>query len=265
MRRLLAIGLALLGLGVPLLAAEPVEQPPVEKVKNADTGEALRRQVWEVGRRDVAPAKATIRAQYYGWLSIDERGPEAGIGRVSCPIAESGRVTIAPGSCRVSCEGADIAYNSHCGDGVRSLVDVTSIEWPDFPAIDDKLKRQKVQRWAIAEIALDPATRPHVDLSHGDMVDVTSVVDVKGQDFTLNYPARAMRENAGGTLTLLCQVQADLSSVCRMESFVPPENAYLFEGSVGSLSLRLKARPQLPDGTSSVGKRFKFRASFHMD
>lgn len=253
----------LLGLAAPLASADIVEQPPVVKIKNGYTGETVRRQVWEVGPRNVAPAKLTIASRYFGWLLIDQDGPKNGVARVGCRIDDSGKVAVLS-DCRFSCEDEDISHNSYCGGKVARLIDINSIEWPEFPAIDDKLKRRKVQRWAVATILLDPQNRPQVDLSQGEMVEISAVVDVDAKHIFFDYPARAVRANAGGRLTLLCQIQLDLSSICQMEGFDPPENAHLFGTSAESLSRRLGAREKLPDGTSSVGKRFKFYANFRI-
>ncbi len=109
----------------------------------------------------------------------------------------------------------------------------------------------------------EPPAAVKLDLESGQLVAQSQI-----QGFVPNsenaYPMRALREEAQGQQTFQCQIQADLSVICRTADFQPTENAQFFYGTERRLFARTKVLPELADGQPAIGVRFMYRINWRI-
>lgn len=257
MKPRLAIGAAALLLSSAGLG-QAAGEPPIERIRQAVTGKMIRTQRWDVGLLTAEPANPTIADLYRHRAELLRLAPGPVTARVLCPIDLSGRILVPVASCTFYCEKTEEASCSRTLPNV--LLDNETIDWPSFRVSNDR----ELARFAVAELRLDVPPPPDVDLSQGELVDRLAVVDAD-VEASVDYPLQALRAGAEGKMTMICQVQNDYSVICTLSRFDPPRLARYFEVSAMELGARLRAKPQLSDGSSTIGKRFEWSAAFDMD
>lgn len=110
---------------------------------------------------------------------------------------------------------------------------------------------------------LDPLTpQPKVDFATGLVVAYTQLPDLITairQDVAnlgpFDFPPEAMRNMIAGRLLLECQVQSDLSVICRQSGFDPPENGRFFKSYADAAFRSVRVGRNLANGESAVGVR----------
>lgn len=124
----------------------------------------------------------------------------------------------------------------------------------------------QTERFVTLDFQIPGADLPAVDLAAGPLVERTSIAELSGPlPFTPEYPSRAMREEAEGRSTLECQVQPDLSVICRQISFEPPEAAALFADASERVLGAMRVSPQLTDGREARGVRFQLVLNYRLN
>ena len=175
-----------------------------------------------------------------------------------CPINDAGEITL------VFCIFSNgLSQQNLIGEGLV-LRAAKRITLPAFPAITQSPK-DRVQRHVLIEFNVPAVELPVVDLSTGPLVERESIPELAGGlPLRLNYPPRALRQEAEGRSVIECQIQQDLSVICRQISFEPAADAALFaresERALGSL----RVSPQLADGSDARGARFRLSLNWRL-
>ncbi|MCU0948656.1 MAG: hypothetical protein MUF47_10450, partial [Porphyrobacter sp.] len=101
------------------------------------------------------------------------------------------------------------------------------ITLPAFPVITQP-EKDRIARYVLLEFNVPAVELPVVDLSTGPLVEHQSIPELAGPlPLRLTYPPRALRQEAQGRSVIECQIQQDLSVICRQISFEPAVDAAL--------------------------------------
>ncbi len=274
-------------LGLAAAAPAAADTPPIAAHLDR-VGHPYATQTFELGAQVLPPQSPTI-AWRYRITSIAGGSVPAYTAPLECEIADNG--TIRPASCGP-------AQPMGLQGGIAALL-LRQSDWfahaPKFPVIDRvkagtalQISGQSVPYYADRAgggfpppakppfyrlvhltISVPAITAPTVNLAAGPLVDraklpavIAALRDGRAGIDTNDYPSGALRANISGRETAECQVQADLSLICHLAAFDPPEGAQYFADSAGDFFAGIHVDPQLAGGGSSVGARFRMAISW---
>jgi hypothetical protein len=132
-----------------------------------------------------------------------------------------------------------------------------------FPPVTQSAK-VRTDRYVTFTVRVPAIDFPTIDLSSGPLVESNQIPLLADRSLMkLDYPARALRQELEGRSTIECQVQQDLSLICRQIAFEPAEDGAVFaksaERAFGGKALQdLK----LADGSDARGVRFQMRLTW---
>ena len=131
---------------------------------------------------------------------------------------------------------------------------------PRFPTVP--LKEKKKRRVAFV-LTYTPATVPEVDLDRGRLIE-PGELNYRTQILPSDYPPSALRKGVEADVVSECQVQADLSLICRTIEVQNCTHPELFANVMESATLERKAHEILEDGSSSIGTRHRATIRFRI-
>lgn len=200
-----------------------------------------------------------------GTYGVDEpRGSIAFLYRAFDGRTEDLRAQTVPVVCTINFGGM-VLLNSCRGEGdlsdeQRIALNIATIvsrgaQFPQYRALPEGFA--DLNRTVMLTLAIPAISAPQVDLTTGPLVDPSNVdADFAAITLSNNYPARALRKEIEGNMLIECQIQLDLSVICRLMAFDPPEHAGVFAPTVDTIARRLRAKPLLKDGSDARGVRF---------
>lgn len=242
---------AALSVAPPPLAAQPDDprpsaSDPVRERRGGPTGKPADVVVYRIG---AAEWDATIAQRH--WLARRLAHVTAPTDfALECPVDLLGRATR-------ECTATDKPKTLADEYGAYALAEVVVASLPPFPRADDAATMRRVAFTA----RYDPAAAPALDLDNGPLLAEDELREIRPT--AIKYPPRALAVSAEAAIGGECQVQADLSVVCRtlaVDSLRPD----LFQGLVEAERPRRRAPAALPDGRPTPGMRVPFRLSFRM-
>lgn len=256
-----AQGLGLLTAGPAALSAQPEPPAPLvteQTVKDQGRTYRLRTEEYAAAPIAVPVAELSIADLY---AAGDGQGGAVAAATLSyrCPINDSGRIRL-----------------TYCifsnGPTLRDRVPENlvlragdRITLPAFPVITQP-KRDRIERYALLEFHVPAVELPVVDLTTGPLVEREAIPELAGPlPFKPNYPPRALRQAAQGMSVIECQIQQDLSVICRQISFEPADQAALFAREAGRTLGALKVSPHLADGSEARGARFRMTLNWRLN
>lgn len=254
----LAVATALILSAVVAMPATGAPDPrePTVRTETSVSGAPQQVRTWEFGVGEVGLRDLTIAEADYLWLDYPADQLELVRGRLECPVT-SGEVQVS--RCLGSCSD-DSFYL--CGSVIGTLARLGAVRFPELPHLEAS---DGVRDQVSIAFELDPHLRPKVDLGRGEMRDWQQIVASTSRvDMQEIYPPRAIRQGVEGRMTVSCQVQADISVICRQKAFDPPEHAPLFERAAVRLGPLLDVKSELPDGSSTAGSRFERVVGFRL-
>lgn len=209
----------------------------------------------DAGAHSVTPVDAPIANHYYAFAGRTESLPATSI-PVTCRIGHSGHIPVS------SCTAKDGLTDDQ--NLTMRLVRAWS-EGIDFPRYNARLtEEQPLSRRVDMVLEVPEIPAPKVDLSSGPLVE-TSLIDMPLNTYAgSHYPSRALRKELEGLMTVECQIQIDLSVICRQLSFEPAENASAFRNAERRIFRRATPKAQLKDGTDARGVRFQSQLKFQL-
>lgn len=249
-----ALGLALLCGGAVRLAAQVEPSAPAPRVtermvKDQSGKYRLRTEEYTAAPIAVPVAELSI-ADLYAVGDGQSGTIAAAKPSYRCPINDAGKITLAfcIFSNRVSQQNP-VAESLVLRAGDR-------VTLPAFPVVTQTAK-DRFERYVLIEFNVPAFELPVVDLSTGPLVERQSIPELAGEvPLRLRYPPRALRQEAQGTSVIECQIQQDLSLICRQISFEPASDAALFARESERVFGPLRVSPQLADGSDARGARF---------
>lgn len=248
-----AAGVVALALAVTAPAsATPAATPKVERVTDR-YGTVRDVQVLSPSPDEPAIRPLTIAERYALWSGAGRES--VGSTRVSmlCPVLPNGAVSF-------DCTAEGFDADGPTAAIAKDLLYYAHPSFTPFAAIEASAENGPWRSVRFG-VDIDPATRPALDLDNGEFVDSALL----GPLFKItagDYPARAMRYNAQGTLSVECQVQTDYSLICRTTSANPPEFSGYFSRWAEHRSREVRMPATLPDGRPTVGLRTRFPVRF---
>ena len=176
---------------------------------------------------------------------------------IACTIRPDGRVD--PSMCELyGANGPDRNRAFRAAVHARALD-----EFPAFRVLEVKDGREPRYYRHVRFNLRTPEVEPTgVDFEQGRLVEASQLPellsDLSAELRRSDYPARAMREEREGTGTVECQIQADLSIACRMQSFEPVANNQDFLAEPTRFFAGKFAKPILQNGEDARGVRVRF-------
>lgn len=223
-------------------AAAQAGDPPLTRYTDPQ-GVTHQARVWSLPMQQMTTADATIARRHIAW-SVSGTLPSAPVDvTMMCPVAPGGQVG-------ARCDVVEMSANTTLARiALRQVASVT----PRLAAYPAVAADPAVRRYVRFPLRIDPATRPAVNLDTGEMVPAKLLPPL----FKLaGYELPPRFALAGGTIDVLCQVQADLSVLCRPAGSSPPEIAERLPvdwADRRSIATRVPAK--LTDGRPAAGKR----------
>lgn len=254
-----ALGLALLCGAAAPLSAQVEPSPPAPRVtermvKDQSGKFRLRTEEYTAAPIAVPVAEFSI-ADLYAVSNGQSGAIAAATMSYRCPINDAGKITLA--FCIFSNR---LSQQNPMADSLV-LRAGNRVTLPAFPVVTQTAKA-RFERYVLLEFNVPAVELPVVDLSTGRLVERQSIPELAGDlPLRLRYPPRALRAEAAGTSVIECQIQQDLSLICRQIAFEPASNAALFARESERAFGPLRVGPQLADGSDARGARF--RTSFN--
>lgn len=176
-----------------------------------------------------------------------------------CPINDAGKVTL-----KFCIFSNRLSQQNQIADGLV-LQAGSRIRLPEFPVITQP-EKDRIARYALLEFNVPSVELPVVDLSTGPLIERESIPELAGPlPLRLTYPPRALRLEAQGISVIECQIQQDLSIICRQISFEPASDAALFARESERALGPLRVSPQLTDGSDARGARFRLSLNWRLN
>lgn len=242
---------------------QPAGQPPIVKVKPQGV-KPYWLQVFDVDAKDVDLKELSIAARHYSWQG---RTPDA-----------------APMTVTVDCD-MDTESGLHpclnrsipASNGTQTKVAVYQLSrrvmaFPSVPALREDQKKwlpdplkpgaPDLRRVARFSYRIEPPPERAIDPALGPLVESPNLPEIRGMNRPISYPPAREAQGLTATVTLECQVQADLSVICGNAVVDPPEHARWFSDPLGRTPLYWKSAPKLPDGRDARGVRFHKKVRF---
>ena len=205
----------------------------------------------DAGTYTVNETDGTISFLYYSFEGRSQDLPAQTV-PVVCTINRSGIVLL--NSCRG--EG-ELSAEQRIALNIATVAG-QSAGFAQYRALPDGYA--DLNRTVTLTLATPAIAAPEVDLTTGPLVEPGNVdIDLNRLYRANSYPSRALRQEVEGNMLIECQIQIDLSVICRMTNFDPPEHAGLFEPTVDTMSRRMRPGALLKDGTDARGVRFPLR------
>ncbi|OHD05696.1 hypothetical protein [Sphingopyxis sp. RIFCSPHIGHO2_12_FULL_65_19] len=233
-------------------AAAQAGDPPLTRYTDPQ-GVTYQARVWSLPMQQMTAANATVARRHIAW-SVSGTLPAAPVDvTMMCPVAPGGQVG-------AGCDVVGLNADSVVARTARRQVESVVPRLAGYPAVGADAA---VRRYVRFPLRIDPATRPAVNLDTGEMVAAKLLPPL----FKLGHyelPPRFARD--GGTIDVLCQVQADLSVLCRPAGSSPPEIAERLPvdwANRRSTAARVPAK--LTDGRPAAGKRTTITIRFEPD
>lgn len=228
-------------------SAKPVGSPPI--VVDRSGGGSIRTQTFQ-GDAHGRAGEMSIAARHRLFAGRTEALPAADM-LLECTIAEEGVVRIP--ACNLLGEADEAAEIRLTAMRRHGVID-------DMPVYPRQAGRAPLVRKVRLTLHVDAiAPPPRIDLSRGPLVDSTLLPElaaaIAAGKAGLDYPEAAMLDEVQGRMTLECQVQADLSLICKMAAFDPYGSAYYFREMAKGAFSRIRVRPKLENGESAIGVR----------
>ena len=246
-------------LTAPLAAAPKAEkgEPPIVETGTVDGGLKSYSQTFS-GADQAVDAIAPSIARAFWVLGGEGTSYPAASLRVRCEIlpggtALAGLCTPLPGT---SAEAARVFDLARAAGALPQLRGYRPVEL-------ETRRRWLLSRFVEYNLALPAVTAPTVDLTSGELVDHKLVNAPLGRLMS-EYPSKALRNEAEAVVTIACQVQSDLSIICRDQSVEPPENTPYFPNTQRRIFGGVSAAPTLADGRDARGKRFTMRLAYRI-
>ena len=224
-------------------------EPAIEMRKGAFRGDAEYSQVFFDDRIYQVPAGDWSIARLY--RSFGDRQEDVGpqIIPVVCPIGETGIITLS--NCLIRDDATEdqrlaLALISRGGQSML----------PSFRELP--VGYAYLARTVNLQLGTPAVSSPKVNLAAGPMVEASLLqLEAGGHSLgTNNYPSRALRQEIQGDMVAECQVQTDLSVICKPVSFDPAEHFAIFAREGERLYLYSRMAPLLTDGSDARGVRF---------
>ncbi len=252
---------ALIAAAAPLAAqpAPPLSAPRVvEEIITDESGKfRLRTEEYTAAPIDVPVAALSIAELYAA--GNGQSGPVAAA-RMSyrCPVNDAGEITLS------FCMFANRLSQTNTIAETLLLKVGRRMTLPALPAITQRDK-DRTARYVALEFNIPAVELPVVDLSTGPLVERTLIPELAASSpRRLNYPRRAIQNEVEGKSVIECQIQQDLSVICRQISFDPPEHAALFAREAERALGPLMVSPQLADGSDARGARFRLSLNWRL-
>lgn len=227
------------------------EREPTAKSITDTKGKRVQAEVWQVPQDFIKPRKRTIaeRWRLAYWMGNKVKNPTNF--SLSCPILSNGEVGY-------SCHLTGTALNKPSPPEISELAKPVVEQMPVFPRIMPHLAQVRRVEFTLR---YDPNDAPKLDLNSGPLVDKGwwgSFLSPRAAD----YPKKALNRNETATIIAECQVQTDLSVICRTFSVEGTSKPELFAGFVERLLPEAKAPATQTNGESSIGVRVRQSISF---
>jgi hypothetical protein len=232
--------------------ANPTEfQSTIEKEKD-NFGNLVDVRYLHLSAPPILQQSPTIAQYHWIWKKLDVLPKEPLEIIMSCPIANTGKVGR-------FCKAKNEPYNSPLSSVAISVLSRSKPNFPMFESVSAAVANGPERRVSFPLI-LDPSTKPVIDITSGRIVHPSQIKFTKGGGNY--YPARALRREIEGKLTMDCQVQVDFSIICNAVQFDPQEHFNLFEKVADTVSIYSKVSEKLSDGSSSSGARTRMILNF---
>jgi hypothetical protein len=181
----------------------------------------------------------------------------AQIVRVSCDINSGGIVLLE--SCGTVTDPSDEQSIALAIANIRGSV----AGLPTYRALPQGFAR--LYRKVTLSLAIPAIPAPKVDLGSGQLTEYTNVEFYGNRSLAwISYPPRALGVEAEGIMSIECQIQTDLSVICRMIAFDPPEHSGQFASIPDKLTRRMRSKPMLKDGSDARGVRFPIKITWRI-
>ncbi len=237
-----------------LLTAAPAQgaiaEPPITHVKNV-FGKTIDVQVFPGTPVSFEPEQLSLAQRYVLGLSLNQDVQPFEVA-MSCTIDPLGNVK--RGDCYAK-QKIDAGLDRIATIAIRDGLAV----FPKFAVAKPPAGRPFDRRYDFL-LRVGAFTRVQPDFSAGDLVDAKLVPSLRVVN--LEYPEGAEHKGLGGVLTIECQIQRDLSVICRPVAMDPPANADYFWYTGYRVLQKFKASEFLADGAPAVGKRFRTSLRF---
>lgn len=223
-------------------AAAQAGDPPLTRYTDPQ-GVTHQARVWSLPMQQMTNADATIARRHINW-SVYGSQPTAPVEvTMMCPVAPGGQVG-------AGCDVVGMTTNTTLAIIARRQAASVTPRLAAYPAV---AADPAVRRYVRFPLRIDPATRPKVNLDTGEMVPAALLPPL----FKLgHYELPPRFALAGGTIEVLCKVQADLSVLCRVAGSSPPEIAQrLSYDWADRRSITTRVPAKLTDGRPAAGKR----------
>jgi hypothetical protein len=137
---------------------------------------------------------------------------------------------------------------------------------PDFPAITQPSKG-RIDRYVTLTVRVPALELPTINLASGTLVERKELPLLDDPSLLkLIYPPRALRQAVQGRSLVECQVQEDLSVICRQIGFEPVEHGPLFAPNATRVfGDRAFAELKLADGSDARGVRFRMGLAWSLN
>lgn len=257
----LAIGL--LATGTAPLAAQPDPAAPSPRVTEQTVKDQrgkfeLRTEEYTVPTIAVPVAEFSI-ADLYAVSDGQSGTVAASTMSYRCPINDAGEITL-----RFCIFSNQLSPQNQIADGLVRRTG-NRVTLPAFPVITQPDK-DRIARYALLEFIVPAVELPVVDLSTGPLLEHQSIPELAGPlPLRLTYPARALRQEAQGRSVIECQIQQDISVICRQISFEPASDAALFARESERALGPLRVSPKLTDGGDARGARFRLSLGWRLN
>ena len=256
-------------------------EPPI--IDQQDIGGHYRVQIFELGAVDATLLPMSIAEQYAFQADLAQLGSPDTL-PVQCEIADDGTINT---RCHVRQDGADVdgylsaeigrfakflnapSYKKidRLSDGTAEVIGGLGAPQPAryvWGRAGGRVYGKKLHFYRLANLTIrfpktalplrnDPATGQIVPLSLFPEMR-RAVMDSQAD---VEYPNEASKHSIKGLLTLMCQIQADLSMICQQTAFDPPGGEKYFVNLTRHAFQHVRAHAVLPDGRSSIGLRIQ--------
>ncbi len=175
-----------------------------------------------------------------------------------CPVNDAGQITL-----KFCIFSNRLSQQNPIADSLVMRAG-NRVTLPAFPVIT-QTEKERIARYVLLEFNVPAVELPVVDLSTGPLVEHQSIPELAGPlPLRLTYPPRALRQEAEGRSVIECQIQQDLSVICRQISFEPADDAALFARESERALGPLRVSPQLSDGSDARGVRFRLSLGWRL-
>lgn len=257
------LALGLLTTSAAALAAQQAPAPPAPRVteqamKDQSGKYRLRTEEYTSPPISVPVADLSI-ADLYAVGDGQSGAVAAATVSYRCPVNDAGQITL-----KFCIFANRLSQQNSIADSLV-LRAGKQITLPAFPAIT-QAKKERIARFVLLEFKVPSVELPVVDLSTGPLVEHQSIPELAGPlQLRLTYPPRALREEAEGRSVIECQIQQDLSVICRQISFEPASDAAMFARESERALGPLRVSPQLTDGGDARGMRFRLSLGWRLN